>query len=298
MLAYLEILGINLYGGYMAEIAVVTDSVATIPADLVKKYNIYVAPVHIIWDKVDYRDSVDLQTSEFYTRLRKSKTLPTTSSGIQGEFLQIFEGLRGKVAGIVTIALTGALGACYNSALNAKELVDDVPIEVIDTHTAFMAQGFAVIAAAKIAVAGGSMSDVIKAAEYVNSKTHVFWAMDTLEYLRKGGRVSLPQSILASWLQVKPITGLNKEGKVEPLARVRTRAKVIDKLIELMDERITINSPLHVSVLHGDAAKEADQLERAVDAKYKPVEIIRSEVSPVIGTHTGPGTLGLAFYNE
>ncbi|MBN1367028.1 MAG: DegV family protein [Dehalococcoidales bacterium] len=282
----------------MAKIAVVTDSVATIPADLVKKYNIYVAPVHIIWDKVDYRDGVDLQTGEFYTRLRKSKTLPTTSSAIQGEFIQIFEALQGKVDGIVTLALTGALGAAYNSALNAKELVKGVPVEVIDTHTAFMAQGFGVIAAAKVAAAGGSISDVTKAAEKVIPNTHVFWAMDTLEYLRKGGRVSLPQAILASWLQVKPITGLNKDGKVEPLARVRTRAKVMDKLLDLMDERISGNTPLHVSVLHGDASEEAEKLEQKVNAKYKPVELIRSEISPVIGTHTGPGTLGLAFYNE
>ena len=281
----------------MAKIAVVTDSVATIPDELVKKYNIYVAPVHIIWDKVDYRDGVDLQTSEFYARLRKSKTLPTTSSAIQGEFIQIFEGLRGKVDGIVTLALTGALGAAYDSALNAKELVPDIPIEVIDTRTAFMAQGFGVIAAAKAALAGGSIADVIKAAQKVIPRTHVFWAMDTLEYLRKGGRVSLPQAMLASWLQVKPITGL-KEGKVEPLARVRTRAKVIDKLLELMDERVSGDSPLHVSVLHGDAAEEAGQLEQKVNARYKPVELVRSEISPVIGTHTGPGTLGLAFYNE
>lgn len=282
----------------MPKIAVVTDSVATIPADLAKKYNIIVAPVHIIWDRVDYRDGVDLQTSEFYTRLRKSKTLPTTSSAIQGEFIQIYEGLRGKVDGIVTVALTGALGAAYNSALNAKKLVPEVPIEVIDTHTAFMAQGFAAIAAAKVASGEGSIQDVVKAAEKVVSKTHVFWAMDTLEYLRRGGRVSLPQAIMASWLQVKPITGINKEGKVEPLARVRTRAKVMGKLLELMDERVTGNSPLHVSVLHGDAAEEAGQLEQKVNAKYKPVELIRSEISPVIGTHTGPGTLGLAFYNE
>ncbi len=282
----------------MPKIAVVTDSVATIPPHLVKQHNIYVAPVHIIWDKVDYRDGMDLQTGEFYTRLRKSKTLPTTSSAIQGEFIQIFESLQGKVDGIVVVALTGALGAACNSALNAKELVKGVPVEVIDTRTAFMAQGFAAIAAAQVAAAGGKMADVLKAAENVFSKAHVFWAMDTLEYLRKGGRVSLPQAVLASWLQVKPITGLNKEGKVEPLARVRTRAKVIDKLIELMNERVTGNSPLHVSVLHGDAAEEAGKLEQVVNARYKPVELIRSEISPVIGTHTGPGTLGLAFYNE
>jgi DegV family protein with EDD domain len=120
--------------------------------------------------------------------------------------------------------------------------------------------------------------------------------MDTLEYLRRGGRVSLPQAVLASWLRVKPITGII-EGKVEPLARVRSKAKVMGKLLELMDERITA-TPLHLSVLHGDAPQEAQSLEQEVSSKYKPVEMIRSEITPVIGTHTGPGTLGLAFYNE
>ena len=280
----------------MAKIAVVTDSVATLPHDLVKKYNILVAPVHIIWDRVDYRDSVDIQTSEFYKRLRKSKTLPTTSSGIQGEFIQIFEGLQGKVDGIVTLTLTGALGAAYTSAVNAKELIKDVPIEIVDTRTAMMAQGFIVLEAAKVASAGGSMEDIITTAKNMLPKVHIFWAMDTLEYLRRGGRVSLPQAVLASWLRVKPITGII-EGKVEPLARVRSKAKVMEKLLELMDEWITA-TPLHVSVLHGDAPQEAEKLEQQVFSRYKPLEMIRSEVTPVIGTHTGPGTLGLAFYNE
>jgi len=281
----------------VSKIAVVTDSVATIPNELVKQNNILVAPVHIIWDKVDYRDSVDIKTSDFYARLRKSKTLPTTSSGMPGEFVKIFEGLQNKVDGIVTLTLTGALGAAYNSALKAKEMVKDIPIEVIDTRTAMMAQGFSVLAAAKVAAGGGTMSEVITAAKEVMLKTNIFWAMDTLEYLRKGGRVSLPQAVFASKLQVKPITGI-KDGKVEPLARVRSKAKVMDKLMELMGERTNGNSPLHVAVINGDAVKEAEQLGQNIASKYKPVELLQSEVTPVIGTHTGPGTLGLAFYNE
>jgi DegV family protein with EDD domain len=282
----------------MTNIAVVTDSVAAIPADLVKKYNIYVAPVHIIWDGVDYRDSVDLPISEFYSRLRKSKTLPTTSSAIQGEFLQIFEGLRGKVDGVVALTLSDVIpAACYNSALNAKQLVEGLTIEVIDTRTVMMAQGFAVLAAAKVAAKGGNISEVAQAALAVAPKTHIFWAMDTLEYLRKGGRVSLPQAVLANWLQVKPITGI-VEGKVEPLARPRTKAKAIDKLFTMMDERVTGNSPLHVAVLHGDAKEEAQQIEQRIIARYKPVELLRSEITPVIGAHIGPGAIGMAFYNE
>ena len=123
----------------MSKIGIVTDSVACIPTNLVKKYDIHVAPVQIIWDRDAYRDGIDMTPNEFYARLRTSKTLPTTSSGIQGEFLQIFEGLRQKVDSIVTIVLTGALGASYSSACNAKEMVSDIPIEVIDTSTAMMA---------------------------------------------------------------------------------------------------------------------------------------------------------------
>jgi DegV family protein with EDD domain len=280
----------------MAKIAIVTDSVACLSEELLRRYDIRVAAVQIIWDKVKYRDGVDIKTGEFYKRLRTSKTLPTTSSGIPGEFSQIFEDLKKKkVDGIVAVVLTGALGAAYSSAMTAKSMISDVPIEIVNTNTAMMAQGFAVL----VAAAGGSMAEIAKAGRDTASQTHIFWAMDTLEYLRKGGRVSLPQAVFASWLQVKPITGINiNTGKVEPLARVRTKAKVMDKLIEMMDERVSSTGPLHVAVMHGDATGEAGKLEKMVAAKYNPVELMRSEITPVIGTHTGPGTLGLAFYNE
>jgi len=281
----------------MAKIAIVTDSVACVPTELVKKYNIYVAPVQITWDRKTYRDGIDMTPKEFYSRLRTSKTLPTTSSGIQGEYIQIFEGLRGKVDGVVTIVLSGALGASYTSACNAKELVSDLPVEVIDTRTAMMTQGFVVLEAAKVAAKGSTMDEVIQAARNTMPKVHVFWAMETLEYLRRGGRISLPQAILASWLRVKPIMTI-KEGKVEPLARTRTKPKAVDKVLELMASEVTSTSPLHVAVTHGDVPEEAEQLKQRVATKFKCAELLISEITPVIGTHTGPGTLGLAFYNE
>ena len=284
----------------MANIAIVTDSVACIPEELRQKYDIRVAPVQIIWDRVKYRDGVDIKTREFYERLRISKTLPTTSSGMVGEFTEIFEDLREKkVDGIVAVVLTSGLGAAYSSAMTAKEAIKDVPIEVVDTKTAMMAQGFAVLAAAEAEESGASIADIAYAARDTASKTHIFWAMDTLEYLRRGGRVSLPQAVMASWLQVKPITGIDiRTGKVEPLARVRTRSKVIDKLIEMTDERVHKDKPLHMAVINGDALKEAEKLKKIVADRYHPVELMLSEITPVIGTHTGPGTLGLAFYNE
>jgi DegV family protein with EDD domain len=279
----------------MSKIAVVTDSTATIPEELVKKYNIYVAPLSITWDKVRYRDGVDLTASEFYQRLRKSDTLPTTSSAMQGEFLQIFESLQGKVDGIVAVVLTGDLGAAYNSAMSAKEMVPDVPIEVIDSKQATTALGFMAIEAAKVAAGGGTLEEVAKAARDMLPKVHCFLALDTLEYLKRGGRVSMPQALLAGWLNVKPIMELR--GKIEPVAKPRSHKKKVETLINLMKERVK-DTPLHVAIMHADFAEAAEDLKKKITAEFNPAEILMSEVTPVVGTHFGPDSLAIAFYNE
>jgi DegV family protein with EDD domain len=283
----------------MAKIAVVTDSVACIPPDLVAQHGIHVAAVQVIWDKKTYRDGIDMSMKEFYTRLRTSKTLPTTSSAIQGDYIQIFEALRGKVDGIVVIALSGALGASYNTAMSAAEIVPDTPVEVVDTYTAMLAQGFIVLEAAKAAAKGSTMQEVARVARDAIPKAHIFWAMDTLEYMRRGGRVSLPQAVLASWLRVKPILSIETEdGKVHPLERTRTKPKAMDKLLEIMEQRVKETGPLHVGVVHGDIPDEAESLKGRVLERFKPVEVLISEITPVIGTHLGPGAIGLSLYQE
>jgi DegV family protein with EDD domain len=283
----------------MPKIAVVTDSVACIPPDLVAQHGIHVAAVQVIWDKKTYRDGIDMSMKEFYTRLRTSKTLPTTSSAIPGDYIQIFEALRGKVDGIVVIALSGALGASYNTAMSAAEIVPDTPVEVVDTYTAMLAQGFIVLEAAKAAAKESTMQEVAQAAREAIPKTSIFWAMDTLEYMRRGGRVSLPQAVLASWLRVKPILSIETEdGKVHPLERTRTKPKAMDKLLEIMEQRVNRTGPLHVGVIHGDIPDEAESLKGRVLERFKPVEVLISEITPVVGTHLGPGAIGLALYQE
>jgi DegV family protein with EDD domain len=280
----------------MSKIAIVTDSTATIPNDLLQRHNIYVAPLSVMWGKERFRDGVDLNASEFYKRLRKSPTLPTTSGAIQGEFLRIFEDLRGKVDGIVTITVTGALSAAYSSAMNAKAMVPEIQVEIIDSRLATMALGFGALEAAKVASSGGSLDQAAKAARDVLAKVHCFFALDTLEYLRKGGRVSLPAAVLASWLQVKPIMFF-QNGKIAPVAKPRTTKKALETLLTLMKERAT-NTPLHVAVMHADNPEGADTLIKEIQSQFKPVEIITSVLTPVVGTHFGPDALCIAFYNE
>ncbi|MFC1905750.1 DegV family protein [Chloroflexota bacterium] len=281
----------------MSKIAVVTDSTATIPEEIVKKYNIYVAPLHVTWDKIRYRDGVDLKQDEFYKRLRKSSTLPTTSSAIQGEFLQIFEDLKGKVDGVVAVLLSSALGAACNSATSAKSMVSDLPVEIVDSKLVTTGLGFGAIAAAKVASAGGSIEQIAKAAKDVLSNVYVYFAMDTLEYMRRGGRVSLPKAILASWLRVKPVMMISKEGKIEPVSKPRTMSKAIDTLLNLMKEKVT-NTPLHVSIMHADNPDGVEMLKREITSNYQCAELFIEGLSPVIGTHFGPDALSIAFYNE
>ena len=283
----------------MAKIAIVTDSVACIPPDLVAQYGIHIAAVQVIWDRKTYRDGIDMSMKEFYARLRTSKTLPTTTSAIQGEYIQIYEALSGKVDHIVVITLSGALGASSSSALSAAEIVPDTPVEVVDTSTAMLAQGFIVLEAAKAAAKGCSQQEIVHAAQKAIPKTQIFWAMDTLDYMRKGGRVSLPQAVLASWLKVKPIVSIEiEDGKVHPLERTRTKPKAIDKLLEIMEQRVKGTGPLHVGVLHGDVPDEAEGLKQRILERFKPVEVLISEITPVIGTHIGPGAIGISLYEE
>jgi len=280
----------------MSRIAVVTESSAMIPDDLVKRHNIYVVPLHITWDKVRYRDGVDIKTDEFYKRLRKSPTLPTTSGTIQGEFIQLFEELRGKVDGILVIVLSTEFSGAYNAAITAKEMVPDIPIEVIDSRLSTTAMGFGVIAAAKAAAAGGNMEQVIQAAWDVLKKARIFFALDTLDYLRRGGRVNFTSAILANLLRVKPILTV-KDGKAVPVDRPRTRRRAIERLLSLMKENV-IDTPLHVAVMHADVIQDAEYLKNEIASRFQCAELFITGFTPVMGTHTGPSLIGLAFYNE
>ena len=280
----------------MCPVAVVTDSTATLPQELVQRHNIHVAPLYINWDKARYRDGIDIQPKEFYQRLRKSTTLPTTSGAVQGEFLQIFEALRGKVDGIVGIVVSSELSAAYSAANNAKELVPEIPIKIIDSRISTMAMGFGVIAAAKVASGGGNLEQVAQAAKDTLAKTHLFFALDTLDFLRRGGRVNLPAAVIATLLKVKPILTL-KDGKVVPMARPRTRPKALECLLSLMKESVT-DTPLHAAVMHGDDPDGAQYLRKEIASRYNCAELMVTGFTPVMGAHTGPGLVGIAFYNE
>jgi len=280
----------------LPRVAVVTDSSALIPPETVSQYGIEIAPLHLLWDGKAYRDGIDMQPDEFFKRLRKSPTLPTTSGAIQAEYVRIFEALRGRVEHVVVFLLSQDLSAAYNSALVARNLFPEMAIELVDTRTSLMAMGFAVRAAAKAALQGAGKETVIKTAKDILAKAHLFVELDTLEWLRRGGRVNMPAAMMAKWLKVKPILTI-KDGKASPVARPLTRARAMNRLVRLVKERLT-DTPLHICIHHADAAEEAETLKKRVIQTFRPAEMLTRPFTPIIGAHTGPGTLGVAFHNE
>ena len=280
-----------------SKLAIVTDSTSNIPPELVKAYDIHVAPVRIPWGEVTYRDGVDITPKEFYARMRTSTIPPKTDSGIPGEFLKLFEALRGKVDGVVAIVLSPDFPAAgYASALSAKEMVDDFPIEVVDSRLASIAEGWVVLTAARAAAAGANLEEVVRVARETIPKVNVFIVFDTLKYLHRIGRVSAPKALIAEMMKVKPIVTI-QDGRVVPAGKARTKPKAIQRLLELMGERVG-STPLHVAIMHADVLEEAEKLKQVIASRFECAELLVTDFTPVMGAATGPGVVGIAFYNE
>jgi len=283
----------------MAKIAVVTDSVACIPLELVEKYGIHVIPFQLIWDGITYLDGESLKAEDFYRRLRQSKTHPTTSQPPVGAFTSLYQSLASQVDGIVSIHvsgfMTGAVRTAQTAALEVKE-VKGIPIRVIDSQTATMAEGFVVLAAARAAAAGASLAQAVAAAESVMHRVNFYATLETLEHIRRGGRLGELALQLGANLHVVPILHL-KNGRVVLVTLSRSRRRALGGILELAAREIG-DRPIHASVFHGDALPEAKWMAEEVRARFNVVEFYITEFTPVMGAHTGPGVIGFVFYPD
>jgi DegV family protein with EDD domain len=279
----------------MSKVAIVTDSTATIPKEYVEKYNISVAPQVLIWGEKIYEDGVDIQPEEFYTRLKNATVMPSTSQATPAAFHKIFSKLLEEGYEILAILLSQELSGTIPSAVQAKEMLPGITVEIVDSRTIAMALGFLVLEAARAVEAGASLAEAKALAESGIQNTGVVFAVDTLEFLHRGGRIGGGTRFLGTALNLKPILEV-REGKVEAIERVRTRSKSLNRLLELTQERIGDRKPVHLAALHANAEEDARELLARANGMFDNVkESLFSEVSPVIGTHAGPGTVGLVF---
>ncbi|MBN2116090.1 MAG: DegV family protein [Anaerolineales bacterium] len=280
----------------MSKIALVTDSTTYMPPELVKKYNISVAPQILIWGDQTYKDGVDIQPSEFYAKLKTAREMPTTSQVSVASFQEIFQKLVEQDFEVLALLISTKLSGTIQSAVQAQELIGSAggKIHIVDSHSVAMALGFQVLAVARALEQGASLREAIALAEKSSEYTGVFFAVDTLEFLHRGGRIGGAQRFIGTMLNMKPILAI-QEGRVEGIERIRTKVKAHERILELTVEKIRGRSPVHIATLHANAAEDAEVVLTKAEQALHPVESVFSEVSPVVGTHAGPGTVGLAF---
>lgn len=281
----------------MPSIAFVTDSTAYIPADLVAKYDIRVAPQVLIWGEEQLLDGVDITPSQFYDRLKNSNVNPTTSQVAVVKFKEILEPLVAAGRPVVMQLVSDKLSKTLQSAAMARDMLPAARIEIIDSEATAMALGFQVLAAARAAAEGKSFEDVVAIAKKARELTGVLFVVDTLEYLHRGGRIGGASKLFGSALNIKPLLEL-RGGRIEPIEKVRTKAKATARLLDVLEERLAGRRPVRLSSIHAAAAEEARALLEQAKKRFQPIEALSADASPVVGTHAGPGTVGLAYSVE
>jgi len=277
-------------------IAVVTDSAACVPRALAQELEIHVVPLEVTLEKETYLDGVDITPTQFYRRLRESRTPPTTSQPGLGKFAKLYGEVGQQAEGIVSIHVVGGLSSTVEVARLAAEQASPVPIRVVDSYTAAAAEGFVALAAARAAQSGGDLDEVASAAEECRGRVGLFCALETLEHLRRGGRIGQAAALLGSRLRICPILYL-AEGQVRVSGVTRSRRLALQRMLDLTGARVG-PVPVRASVFHADAIEEAKWLAQEVKRRLECVEFFISEFTPVMGAHSGPGTVGIAFCLE
>jgi DegV family protein with EDD domain len=284
----------------LQKVAIVTDSVACLPRELVEQYGIKIIPVNLYFGDKVYRDWVDITPSQAYELFLKDPTAFKTSGINPVDCLEAYRQVSNDSNGVLCVTISSKLSMVYNSALKAKERAgDELPknsIGVVDSQTATAAEGFVALAAARAAAGGKSLAEVVKAAEEVRDKVCVVALMDTIRYVYRSGRIPKIASVAGSMLSIKPVLTISS-GAVRFKGAVRSREHGIDKVLQIMRNRVG-QSPVHVAVMHAYAPDDAEQLKERVSSEFNCVELWITEFSPVMGYACGTGTLGVAFYPE
>lgn len=285
----------------MKKVAVVTDTTACIPQEQVAQYDIEIVPVQLIFGDKTYRDGIDISAAEFYARLRQASRPPTTASSSPEMYFDVFQKAVQRAENIFCVTEPSKFSAMYNSASVAKEMLGktspDVNVEVLDCTTAAAGQGLVTLAAARVAAAGQGLREVKAAAEHVMERVNLFATLDTLHYLAKSGRVPQAAALVNSLLQIKPVFTLN-HASAQTVALPRTIPSAMKRILKLMERNVVKGEPLHVAVMHADALDNASALKNRIAAQFNCAELFITEFTPVMGVHTGPGLLGVAFYGE
>ena len=274
-------------------VRVVTDSSSDMPRDVAAQYGISVIPQKVIFGTEELRGGVDITGDEFYRRVSTSPTLPTTSQASPGEFKELYESIAGDADGIVSVHVSGALSGTVNSARSGGDQAEiDCPVEIVDSMQAGMGTGLVAIAAARAALDGGDLQQVVSAAEDAASRCETYVLLDTLEYLVKGGRVGKARAMVATLLKIKPMIIL-REGIVDELGKERSHRKGMARLRRVTEDFAPLDELcVNYTTTPDEARAFADQLQSLLPEGKEP---LIAQIGPAVGTYTGPSAIGISL---
>ncbi len=285
----------------MTQVAIVTDTTACVPREQVSQYNIEVVPVPLVINDKTYRDGIDITPTDFYTMLRKAKKLPTTSASSPGPYLEAFRNASRRAPNVLCLTEPAKFSAMYNSACTAMETgqqtLPNITIDVVECTTAAAGQGLVALAAARAATADKPLNEVKKIVHSVMWRVNLFAALDTLKYLVRSGRVPQAAALVNSVLNIKPVFTLN-HASPRTVGLPQSMKGAINRILKLMEKTVNKEQLLHVAVMHADALEEANTLKEMILARFGCQEIYITEFTSVMGVHTGPGLVGVAYYGE
>ncbi|HET91136.1 MAG TPA: DegV family protein [Chloroflexi bacterium] len=279
------------------KVVVVTDSTGYIPQEALGDLRIPTIPLWLLWGEERFRDGVDISPPEFYRRLTKSKEFPTTSQPSAGEFIEFFRQAGGQADTVVGIFISSKLSGTVPNAQAAQAQMSRPTVHVIDSLSTAMSMGFIVLDAARAALAGKSAAEVVAVAEDIRERVGIIFAVDTLEYLHRGGRIGGARRFVGTALNIKPLLQL-VDGAIEPLGQVRTKRKAVAQMLDCVEEQLGGRRMLEATTLDVNSPAEGDALAQQIRDRFGVSRVYRTTVSPVIGAHVGPGTVGVAFKSE
>lgn len=285
----------------MAKVAIVTDSCASIPEPVIKALDIRWVAYYIHRGQEVLRDLVTIQLDEFLRWLPSAKELPTTASPGPGDYLSVYEDLvqHQGTQEIVSIHMTSKGSGAYQAATAAQsiaqEQMPDVRIEVIDTRNVSMCHGWMVIEAARAALAGASLEQIVTTVKRMIPVTRMIQTADTLRYLYLGGRIGNAKRLLGTLLNIKPLIGM-EDGVIVPLGQARSRSKAYQMMADMVEAAVGKMGKIKIAYVHAGALEEMLKLKAMVEARVLAVESMIAELSPALAVHTGPGTGGLCYF--
>lgn len=279
----------------MKKVKIFTDSSAYLPKEYAEKYDIDIVPLTLNWQGESYLDGIDISATEFYTQLAASTDLATTSAVPMGQFIEAFKPYHEEGRDILYLGITSGLSATVDSALQAKKAMGD-PENIIAKNSKLvsMALSLMVIEVAKKAEQGATLAELDALSDDLFNRIGVYFTVDDLVYLHRGGRINTAKRLLGSALNLKPILMI-RGGKIELVESVRSKKKALKRMVDLIERDVDGRKPVTLAPFHALGFDEMVAMEEDAVARMNPIQIIRSEISPVVGSHVGPGTVSMAY---